>query len=81
MKNIKSKLFEKFDDSVLADKAMILIDAGLAGPGSDSTGDHDCTNRPGWGADCGDSETSAVYDADPTSSGDDSCKVALTKML
>lgn len=75
MKNLKSNLFEKFKDSALVNESLSLVEGGLAGPGSDSTGDTDCTNRAGSGADCGDGSTDAVFDSDPTNAGDDGCRV------
>ena len=74
MKNTKSNLFKKFADAELNKNATALIEGG-AGPGSSSTGDTDCTNRGGSGADCGDSTTDAIFDTDPTSASDDTCTI------
>ncbi len=72
MKNKKSNLFKKFEDAQLSKNAKALIEGG-AGPGSNSTGDTDCTNRGGSGADCGDIYTDAIFDTDPTKADDDTC--------
>ena len=52
----------------------MFIEGGLAGPGSSSTGDTDCTTS--HGSDCGDVYTDGVFDTDPTGSGDDGCRVS-----
>ena len=74
MEKMDSNLFKKFADAELNNNATALIEGG-AGPGSSSTGDTDCTNRGGSGADCGDITTDAIFDTDPTSTNDDTCRI------
>ncbi|WP_139134241.1 hypothetical protein [Crocinitomix algicola] len=73
MKSLKSDLFKKFEDSNLTKESLQIVEGG-GGPGSNSTGDHDCTSSQG--SDCGDLETDAIFDTDQTLKGQDGCGVA-----
>jgi hypothetical protein len=75
MKSINSKLFQD-SLTVLEMERLNLVKAGLAtgGPGSSSTGDHDCTFSKG--SDCGDNNTDGVLDTDVTQVGHDGCKIS-----
>ena len=72
MKKKESSLFQQFKDAEIVKETLSLVNGG-DGPGSSSTGDNDCTNRPGLGPDCGDSQTDAIFDTDPTGASGDTC--------
>lgn len=73
MKNKENDLFKKFEDEKINKNSLTLIEGGANGPGSDSTGDTDCTDR--MGGDCTDIHTDGIFDTDPTDSRDDTCRL------
>jgi hypothetical protein len=72
MKNKGNDLFKKFEDEKINKNSLTLIEGGANGPGSDSTGDTDCTTREG--GDCTDIYTDGIFDTDPTNATDDTCR-------
>lgn len=72
MEKIENKLFKKFIDSTLSEDSLSFIQGGLAEPGSESTGDSECTSR-GKARDCTDPTTDGIYDTDYTDSQGDGC--------
>ena len=72
MKKISSNLFKKLKDSEISSNTSVII-GGDSNPGSNKTGDMECTNVRGV-ADCTDQYTDYILDTTQTAPSEDGCQ-------